>query len=1180
MEPGFVDLLIRIGSAGAEGRQYPVEAVIDGQAEFFGGNLELDPEALLAQALDVAAYGEILSAALFSRPIQRAYDHAFSRARERCAGRLRLRLQIDPDASELQALRWERLTLRQEGRTTPAAVAMQTPFSRYTALEQERPAPLSERPIQMLIAVANPQGLEDWRLPPADVEREVSSLWEGLASLASPANLTISVLPGRSGLSTRLVEALQGRGGRVLTGMTGIAALSDLMRQFHVVHLIAHGSFRPGPSGSPGSTRLLLEAPDGAPDLVTDDELASRWGAAAPLPRLVYLAACESAVRGDSATQAFVGLGPKLVAAGVPAVVAMQDQVPMDVSTALTRRFFESLLLHGAVDQALNEARWLLYERRSLDWSIPVLYMRLEEGRLFSPDPQREALQAMAAWSREGLGRLEPPLPIEVVHAPADAGAAALARLEHAEEAGYEIEQIAPELVLAEEGESQPFVVLLGGEGTGKSVYLRSLVGKVAEESLNGLRSQDYLPLLLDLAGDPGGDQRSALGRGAGTEGLLFAALRRFWPDLAPRRFRALCTDPKGPTFLFLIDNTNALTGTERLTLFQDLSALMGHGKRHRFLVSCDPSWLHQGYIKELPVTDFLVVKRLSFPRVESYLSSLGDPAGDELGEALRAQRLFDLAGLPWLLVHMLKDTRAGRPPRSRTAVLAGFINSALGTLPTRGGIRLQARESLRAMARELQFRRCRSLPLERTLEVLDAVRSKREYRLLEMLDALVDSRLLARVGQDQVQFSYPGLQAYCCADALQSRGDRKALVDDIAATLGRLSRLRWWANTLVLFAGMTEEIDTLVASILQGSSAGQEERVFLAARCIEENAGVALDPLLREQLVAALLQRADPSQEPRVSVRTRAIRAIQRLQEKSAIPHLVRIAFAPARTNWLGKHVVEYSPVRLAAIEALRSLGRPALYLVRAELPVLAELLGHWIAADVAGIEQHLLAGDGQERPVAAFLLAMLRRPESDDRLIVHFHRAGHDQATSWALTDALTLVEPGRVAREAILPYVDPGSGEPRRFEGASQAAQRDRRRQIAYLIGRLKPRDPWARRYLEHCVLEPLDVPLKGYAIRAFGDLLDTSQKGQLERLALGDFTGVATGRRSSERDRLWLRQVAVETLALIGDSETVQRLRRERRPDQPWTPELELALFRTGEEIASRVWEAAGSDGGCR
>ncbi|MCP4654455.1 MAG: CHAT domain-containing protein, partial [bacterium] len=39
-------------------------------------------------------------------------------------------------------------------------------------------------------------------------------------------------------------------------------------------------------------------------------------------PRLVFLAACQSAT--PSTTRAYLGLGPKLVAAGVPAVIAMQ----------------------------------------------------------------------------------------------------------------------------------------------------------------------------------------------------------------------------------------------------------------------------------------------------------------------------------------------------------------------------------------------------------------------------------------------------------------------------------------------------------------------------------------------------------------------------------------------------------------------------------------------------------------------------------------------------------------------------------------------------------------------------------------------------------------------------------------------------------------------------------------
>ena len=54
----------------------------------------------------------------------------------------------------------------------------------------------------------------------------------------------------------------------------------------------------------------------------------------------------------------------------IPAVIAMQDQVPMALSTDLTRRFFQSLLVHGLIDRSLAEARWLLAESGSADWSI------------------------------------------------------------------------------------------------------------------------------------------------------------------------------------------------------------------------------------------------------------------------------------------------------------------------------------------------------------------------------------------------------------------------------------------------------------------------------------------------------------------------------------------------------------------------------------------------------------------------------------------------------------------------------------------------------------------------------------------------------------------------------------------------------------------------------------------
>jgi hypothetical protein len=113
---------------------------------------------------------------------------------------------------------------------------------------------------------------------------------------------------------------------------------------------------------------------------VDDETIVIQMGNLRPQPLLVFLAACESA-RGTGQGP-FEGLGPKLVQVGVPAVVAMRDQVEMGMARDLTKDFYSRLLDHGEVDRALNEARNLLLSSRSVDWSIPVLYMRLRDGRL------------------------------------------------------------------------------------------------------------------------------------------------------------------------------------------------------------------------------------------------------------------------------------------------------------------------------------------------------------------------------------------------------------------------------------------------------------------------------------------------------------------------------------------------------------------------------------------------------------------------------------------------------------------------------------------------------------------------------------------------------------------------------------------------------------------------------
>ena len=108
-----------------------------------------------------------------------------------------------------------------------------------------------------------------------------------------------------------------------------------------------------------------------------------------PLPQLVFLAACESATRADDDPHPFIGLGPKLVQAGFPAVVAMQAKVPVEMATKLTANFYRSVLMNGEVDVALNESRAFLLSRKHADWAIPVLFTRLHTGRAFTADPVR-----------------------------------------------------------------------------------------------------------------------------------------------------------------------------------------------------------------------------------------------------------------------------------------------------------------------------------------------------------------------------------------------------------------------------------------------------------------------------------------------------------------------------------------------------------------------------------------------------------------------------------------------------------------------------------------------------------------------------------------------------------------------------------------------------------------------
>ncbi len=312
--------------------------------------VHIDAAVLRGQLLDPDAYGATLGAALFAPPAV-AEMYARCEATAQALGvSLRFRLAIGADAPELHGLRWE--TLRSpSGARLVANDRVQ--FSRYLSSADWQPVRLRPQgELRVLVAIANPAGLDAYGLAPVDVEREWSGVSEALGALQ--------------------IVALKAR------GEATVAKIAALLRGgVDVLYLVCHGTWQRGASW------LWLEDDSGAIDRVAGETLVAGIAALGTRPRLVVLASCEGAGTGQShgaEGEAMAALGPSLARAGVPAVLAMQGKISVETVAALMPRFFAELRHEGQVDRALALARAAVQERG--DWWMPALFMRLRSGRI------------------------------------------------------------------------------------------------------------------------------------------------------------------------------------------------------------------------------------------------------------------------------------------------------------------------------------------------------------------------------------------------------------------------------------------------------------------------------------------------------------------------------------------------------------------------------------------------------------------------------------------------------------------------------------------------------------------------------------------------------------------------------------------------------------------------------
>ncbi|UCH93309.1 MAG: SUMF1/EgtB/PvdO family nonheme iron enzyme [Candidatus Aminicenantes bacterium] len=365
----YLDYVLEIGVG--KGREYPVAVIKSPAGEaresmhFPFDHLELENRlkdlqiALLRsggkrrrvnlpEEQAVQDFGRELFEALISKEVRSRYDVSLSEADQQRKG-LRLKLRIL--SPELAALPWE--FIFDERYSKYLCLSRKTPVVRYLELPQPIQPLKVTLPLRILGMTACPSDL-----PSLDVEREKQRIEEAINSLEKKGLVDLTWLPGQNWRE-----------------------LQRAMRHgpWHIFHFIGHGGF----DTDTDEGIICLANEEGKQHRLSATQLGRLLADHDPL-RFVLLNTCEGARSGGR--DIFSSTASILVQSGIPAVIAMQYEVTDRAAIEFARAFYEALTEGLPIDASVAEARKAvsLAINNTLEWGIPVLYMRSPDGILFS----------------------------------------------------------------------------------------------------------------------------------------------------------------------------------------------------------------------------------------------------------------------------------------------------------------------------------------------------------------------------------------------------------------------------------------------------------------------------------------------------------------------------------------------------------------------------------------------------------------------------------------------------------------------------------------------------------------------------------------------------------------------------------------------------------------------------
>lgn len=342
------------------------------QLNFVLATLSGQRQAILSEKQQVAReFGETLFKTIFVGPILEAYQRSFQRAMVDAEIGLRIQLNLD-GAGELANLPFEFL----RGPQDYLALSRQTPIVRFPKQLGVRRRVTLTYPLRILVMISSPSDL-----PPLNVQQERALLEKATQELRTKGLLEIDFLEDAS------LRTLQ----RILR-----------LKDYHVFHYIGHSTY----DAETGTGTLALVDPLGENShFAVRAEALARELSEENTIRLVVLNSCRGARQNQQ--NPTEGIASSLITRGIPAVVANQFEISNDAAGVFSEEFYRAVAEGLPMDAAMSEARRAMSSTLgNTEWATPVLYLRAEDGYLFTLQSALESQRASTKFSVRDMALL------------------------------------------------------------------------------------------------------------------------------------------------------------------------------------------------------------------------------------------------------------------------------------------------------------------------------------------------------------------------------------------------------------------------------------------------------------------------------------------------------------------------------------------------------------------------------------------------------------------------------------------------------------------------------------------------------------------------------------------------------------------------------------------------------